>query len=78
VSCDVGRVEVFMMEAIDGWCLAAAQAVALGDREVDLRWVDVAELVEVERRFVAEDTLDSVRPEGCLAIAVQRMNGERV
>lgn len=36
VSCGVVHVEVFVMEAIDGRRLAAAQAVALGDRDVDL------------------------------------------
>ena len=45
---------------------------------MDLGGVDVAELVEVERRFVAEDTLHAIRPEGCLAVAVQCMHGERV
>ena len=59
-----------MVQCVRRWH-APADAVAAGDGDVNLRRVDIAQLIELQRRLVGEDAARPSRPERRLHVGVE-------
>src|SRR5680860_100081 len=65
------------MDLVGGWNLAV-DPVPAGHGDMDLGWVDVAEIVEVEGRVMGQDAAGSPRPQRSLHQLILRRAGNRI
>jgi hypothetical protein len=70
VRSDLIGIQILVVQYVRRWH-APAGAMAARDGDVDLRRVDIAQLIELQRRLVGEDAGRPARPERRLHIRVE-------